>query len=338
MKHLILSLAFLINVFLCYSQTSTGLIAHWDMNGTTNDVSGNGHNGHGNNLTSAIGKDGVMGHAWYFNGTNSWITIPCSPALNIQAFTISATLKVEGFYTGTCHGNIILARGTTAPAGTGTYLFEFTDYPAGYGCTTGMDTTRESFMPKANGTGTSLLSSTYTPFDYTPHIVANQWYNVVVTFNDTVYKTWVNNVLKATDTIATPGVHIGTSTDSASIGYNIYEATSGYPYGFKGILDDIRFYNRVLSDTEILHLFPTGIENTVAVNSTISIYPNPATTEISISASNLINQITITNLFGKTVYTHEYNSEHVQVNIADLPAGMYFIKINGAEVRKFVKQ
>jgi Secretion system C-terminal sorting domain len=74
-------------------------------------------------------------------------------------------------------------------------------------------------------------------------------------------------------------------------------------------------------------------------NETIKIYPNPTTTSLTIQSTNQpINQISITNLPGQTIYTHEYNSEKVEVDVATLPAGMYLIKINNTEVRKFVKQ
>ena len=67
--------------------------------------------------------------------------------------------------------------------------------------------------------------------------------------------------------------------------------------------------------------------------------PNPATGILYIqSATQPIRQLTITNLTGQTVYAHEYNTETVQVNVATLPPGVYFVKVNGAEVKKFVKE
>jgi trimeric autotransporter adhesin len=77
----------------------------------------------------------------------------------------------------------------------------------------------------------------------------------------------------------------------------------------------------------------------VKAKSVITVNPNPATTQLTIQATNqTINQLTITNLLGQTVYTHEYNTEKVQIDVADIPKGMYLIRINGSEVRKFVKE
>ncbi len=70
----------------------------------------------------------------------------------------------------------------------------------------------------------------------------------------------------------------------------------------------------------------------------IDIYPNPTTTSLTITSSNAINQITITNLLGQTIYSHQYNAEQVQVDVSGFVAGVYFVKVNGVEVRKFVKE
>ncbi len=69
----------------------------------------------------------------------------------------------------------------------------------------------------------------------------------------------------------------------------------------------------------------------------LKIYPDPANTEITITGP-MVSSISITNLIGQTIYTNHYNSEKVQIDISSLPTGVYFIKVNGTEVRKFIKQ
>ena len=66
--------------------------------------------------------------------------------------------------------------------------------------------------------------------------------------------------------------------------------------------------------------------------------PNPAHKELTISGNDKITLVAITNLLGQTVYSQQYNTQQVQIDVADLPKGIYFIKVNGFEVRKFVKQ
>jgi Secretion system C-terminal sorting domain len=96
---------------------------------------------------------------------------------------------------------------------------------------------------------------------------------------------------------------------------------------------------RVRKITLNLSCNPTlNIINALKANE-VSIYPNPTTTSLTIQSTDQpINQIAITNLLGQTVYTHEYNTEKAELNVSTLPTGIYFIKINNTEVRKFVKQ
>lgn len=253
MKNQLLSAIFLLFSLSGYCQPTTGLIAHWDMNGTSNDVSGGGHNGNMNNLISAVGMDGVAGHAWYFNGTNSSITIPYASDMNVPAFTISAVIKVSGFYTGPCHSNMLFIRGKTTPPRPCSYYLSFSDAPAGYGCTPSIDTTKESFVPLAIGSSGGLGPVSFSSFNDTPHIEVDKWYNVVATFNDTVFKIYINDTLRRTVLSPMPGSPMGTSTDSAAIGFAPYDAP-GYPYRFKGIIDDMKLYNRALTDCEVSKL------------------------------------------------------------------------------------
>jgi len=83
----------------------------------------------------------------------------------------------------------------------------------------------------------------------------------------------------------------------------------------------------------------SGVTSVRFSNSDISIFPNPATTMFTIQSTNqLINKVAVTNLLGQKVFTHNYNAEKVQVDVAGLPTGVYFIKVNGSEVRRFLKE
>ena len=70
----------------------------------------------------------------------------------------------------------------------------------------------------------------------------------------------------------------------------------------------------------------------------VVVYPNPAAKQLTISATNNITDVAICNLMGQVVYEQEYNARKVVVNVAELPRGMYLLKINGVVVKKFIKQ
>ena len=230
-----------------FSQSSTGLIAHWNFNGGAADVSGNGHTGYLHGVTPDTGMSGMPNTAYYFDGVSSYISASYASDLNLtNAVTICAVVKVKGFYSGTCQANSIFTRGNGLNHDIGSYNLSFDDNHYDSSCSN-YDTTLDIFF----GSAYDLVPGSYLVSAYTPTIVEDRWYKVVSTFNDTVYKLYVNDTLKMTASVLTPGLPIGTSTDSISIGNSVYGVAAGWGYYFNGIIDDIRLYNRVLSDSEI---------------------------------------------------------------------------------------
>ncbi len=77
--------------------------------------------------------------------------------------------------------------------------------------------------------------------------------------------------------------------------------------------------------------------------STISIYPNPATDKITIetAATPTQCQLSIINLNGQALITRQITEPKTQLDISNLPSGVYFVRVTGekrVEVGKFVKQ
>ena len=84
--------------------------------------------------------------------------------------------------------------------------------------------------------------------------------------------------------------------------------------------------------------FPPGAVREVKQQSAFDLYPNPTTTSLTIVASAKIEQVIISDILGQTVFSYNYKTEEVQIDVSDLPSGVYFVKVNGSEVRKFVKE
>ena len=61
----------------------------------------------------------------------------------------------------------------------------------------------------------------------------------------------------------------------------------------------------------------------------ISVFPNPAITQLNIVAGKTINEVTLIDLSGRLQYKQCFNDSHVDVDVSYLPAGMYFIEVFG---------
>ncbi len=251
MKTYILALLACCNTMIAFSQGSAGLIAHWDMNGGGSDVSGNGHTGHLNNVTPAIGMSGKPNSAYYFNGVNSVITAAYAPDYNTPKLSICATIKVMGFYSGLCQDNMIIIRENMYSM-TNDFVLDFTDnyFPASSSCSV-LDTTAEVLRM---GYGNNEASSMY-DLEYSPTIKENEWYRIVSTFDGVTFKIYVNDSL--VNSYTSMGYPFVPNTDSIAIGYDIFGDFMTYPFQFKGLIDDIRLYNRVLTDSEVHLYYPS---------------------------------------------------------------------------------
>ena len=91
-------------------------------------------------------------------------------------------------------------------------------------------------------------------------------------------------------------------------------------------------------DCSVAAVAPAGIATVAGTSHDITLYPNPASTEITIDAAQPITDVAISNTLGQTVLNQQYSSKTVSINIATLPVGVYFVKINGADTRRFVKE
>ncbi len=81
----------------------------------------------------------------------------------------------------------------------------------------------------------------------------------------------------------------------------------------------------------------TGVPATES-SSAISIYPNPVHDELNVTATEKIHSLTIASILGQTVYSHACETEKLLINVALLPPGIYLLKINETEIRKFIKE
>ena len=158
---------------------------------------------------------------------------------------------------------------------------------------------------------------------------------------------------------------IASQTDGADGGITTWQLTSDIRAGFTsmgvyypngdstqriGIVPDSVVYSTIAGirhgDDEVLDkalqiacAIASSVPQIIPEENMFTVFPNPAVTSLNIlSTTQPINQILITNLIGQTIFTQSYSSKQLEVDISALPSGVYFVKVNGSEVRKFVKQ
>ncbi len=160
-------------------------------------------------------------------------------------------------------------------------------------------------------------------------------------------------------TVVTPpahGVLSGFPATNTSNGDNTTTKPSGLTYsassGYSG--SDL-FRIRVsddggLSDTVTVYVGPnsTGVTleaNSMVVATAINIFPNPASNVLNVEWTNLKNgatDVVIADITDKVFFTTKIaagrTTGSTQFDISAIPAGVYFVKMNGVEMKKFVKE
>jgi hypothetical protein len=91
--------------------------------------------------------------------------------------------------------------------------------------------------------------------------------------------------------------------------------------------------------------FATGVAENIPDNSSLAVYPNPATETITVKrsgpANNMSGSVCIYDITGKELIRQEVNGSVMEINVSSLPDGLFFIRLMGKEgigSGKFVKE
>jgi len=107
----------------------------------------------------------------------------------------------------------------------------------------------------------------------------------------------------------------------------------------------------LLSDTITIYVgaksVTQSVKNMTVAGPAINIFPNPATSVLNIQWTNLPAgnaSVVISDAAGRVLYNNNTaimgssNSGTIQTNVSAFPTGLYLVKVNGSEVRKFAKE
>lgn len=234
----------------------SGLIGWWPFNGNVNDESSV------KNITSNCGailatnRFGSANKAFYFDGSASFIEItPNQSIAKISDFTLSLWMKNEGWQGTTSDRQYLFDGHAGVKTDPGNYLKE--------GLMLFLDRKTDS---------TSLTSGIlYSEYDYSDGYYRkvtkptgieffSQWHNIVFVRDGSTLKTYIDNQIYQSATGVSKSQllnmlhpwYIGTFCGNNQF-YNV--SGNKVNFNFKGKIDDVRLYNRVLNDTEIKSLF-----------------------------------------------------------------------------------
>ena len=301
---------------ICSTIPPDGLVAYYPFNGNSDDESIYKNHGIVEGAILTTDKDGIENKAYYFDGINDLIKIAGGlPVTN--TFTISFLAFSEN----TSGYSNIISDGSS-DAGGNDFLINFRGNDIGIRADKNASLDYEDSSPE----GLQNLD------------LVNKWVHVVWTLNSTSSKIYLNGAEKIT--LNESGSNEGYHDPFSYIGArNVWSVPDNF---FKGKLDEIKIYNRVLSFDEIQSLFNSyGIISGINdINrSGLKVYPNPAMNTLFVSGLTEEVWFSIYNYQGQIIQ-HKLMQGNM-IDLSTLIKGIYLIKFetrSGNLTRKFLKQ
>jgi RHS repeat-associated protein len=208
--------------------TPTGLVSRWLADGTALDAVGSNAGTLRNGATFGAG---ILNQAFHFDGVDDFLEVPDAGSLNPAALTMSFWLKLD-----------TLTSTSVSEQGLQWVFFKKnsrTTYFNDYGLAKVFRGGRHYLV-----FGVNSASGQAVFVDAQSTVSAGIWYHVMATVDAQELKLYINGTLEGT---ATVGFALDHSTSPL-----IFGATNQVTYDGKlaGSLDDIQFFNRVLTPTE----------------------------------------------------------------------------------------
>lgn len=207
-----------------FAGINDGLVAHYSFNGNAQDSTSYANHGQVFGAALTTGRLGVPNTAYYFNGTDNYIKVNDSPSLHINGqITVSCW-----FY----HAD------TTSVANRAFVTKRFME--AGFSL-------RTESWPRFNVGSTNFSEVSTSNIQLT-----NGWYQMTGTYDGQTMKLFLNGNLIATRYYPN---QLTENSEPMFIGaYVSGESNTPWSY-FVGAIDDLKIYNRCLSDQEVQNLY-----------------------------------------------------------------------------------
>ncbi|OGJ86761.1 MAG: hypothetical protein A2268_13905 [Candidatus Raymondbacteria bacterium RifOxyA12_full_50_37] len=274
-----------------------GLIAYYAFSGSAIDSSVCGNHGtiHGATLTSD--RFGNPSSAYLFDGSNDYISVLDTASLDLTTeLTITAWVRAD--ITPQAVGAPIVCKGTGA--GGETYSFDFY-----------ADNDLRLYI-RPNGSLHQCML-----YDWLDQDKVGEWQFLAATIaSDGSAKVYANGVVIATSSFP----DIIPNDHELTIGGR-QSGTGAYDAIFKGALDEIRIYNRALTQVEINTLYHETNDSTHEIDSTLIAYYAFSGSAIDSSIygnHGIVNGATLTSdRFGNPNYAYLFDGSNDYISVPD---------------------
>lgn len=293
------------------------LLLHYPFNGNTEDVSGNAYHADEFGVMYVDDRNGNPESAIYFNGVDSYINFPNVSELKPDLpVSFSFWIKYDSdLYTDREVFNTSFEEDISSGV-----FFNSTQSTGNFAIAFGDGSSNYTINTRRTYTSNSLIET-------------GQWTNIVAVIeSETNMKIYVN-CNEFGGTYSGNGGPLYYSNTSGSLGRHDRDLNIPANY-FKGSVDDFRYWDKALSILEVQFLcdFNLNIE-TFSLESSIKLFPNPATEFFEIVSPVNFEQIQISDSTGKIILNDVFTKKQ---NINGLKSGVYFVNLlsNELVVRK----
>jgi len=310
-----------------------GLVAYYAFSGNCLDNSSNSNHGTSFGAVLTTDRFGTTDHAYHFNGLNQYIQIPDNNNLSINTtgkMSISVWVKCDtlNFSVNTKGYVHWMGKGEGEQHEWTFRIYNKSEYKSN----------------RMSCYAYNLIGDLGAGSYVEEPLTVGQWMHFVAIYDfpNNRIEIFKNGESKDDDTFTSYSITPENGTSPMRVG------TRDFNSFFKGAIDDIRVYNRILTQTEIMELYKeynpkTG--NYIAEVDQIKVYPNPALQKIIINFNPQCHSnynIEIVDVFGFVVKKNTDSNcvnEHIEIDVSKLKSGIYFIvlkSLNSSYSTKFV--
>ncbi|HEY1045686.1 MAG TPA: LamG-like jellyroll fold domain-containing protein [Bacteroidia bacterium] len=319
MKIKITTLFFALSLYFSLSaqvDLKDGLMLHLPFSGNARDTSGNERHGTVYNADLGFDRFGNPNSAYYFNSNSSYIQIP-STGLTNKNYTYSLWVKAD----------VIPAKDK--------YTYPFSIGGVGGGQNVAL----------CNNSMTGWSGGVYNDGTPATSLVAagiqsevGVWYHLILVRTNSKIKLYINGVLN-TNEQSYGNADATTGGTNPSYGTQVYAWIGTRSllseFFFKGLVDDVRVYDRVINDDEIEALFNENKKTSLTSLPTIeqaSCFPNPSSGNFTIDLNDhSYSAYRVFNAYGQEIFNGniDQSSTAININLNGYSDGFYHVQLIG---------